>query len=165
MCTPLTGTMKSLSLTFASDPPREMDLVSFCSWLAFSFIVHYNPFSYVLIPPEESRTRYTILSLPASQWSETLASARGRSEDQERHVALQSFLCKERGRAVVNCWTSLKGAQTKPQEWLRQLNSLRLFFPWVFAVKWYSLRAAVQCSSQQWLCSSHSASACALVLL
>lgn len=93
-----------------------MDLVSFCSWLAFPFIVHYNPFSCVLISPEEPRTPNTVLSPPVSRWSETLASARGKSEDQERHAALQSFLCKERGRAVVNCWASLKGAQTKPQE-------------------------------------------------
>lgn len=68
-----------------------MDVVSFCTWLAFSFIVCYNPFSYVLTPSEEPSTRYSILPPPASCWSETLSPARGKSEDREGYMALQSF--------------------------------------------------------------------------
>lgn len=79
-----------------------MDVVSFCGWFAFSFVVCYNPFSYVLTPSEEREIWYSILSPPASCWSEILAPARGKSEDQERHVVLQSFSVR---REVGQWWT------------------------------------------------------------
>lgn len=124
VCTSLIGSMKSLPLTFASDLPREM------SWTALAFVAglcfpslhttaHFLMFS-SSTHPKMPRTCYSILSPPASHWSETVFCKRKIRGSWETCCLTKLSLLAERQNGEL---LGLIKRSPKPQEWLSWIPS------------------------------------------